>query len=171
MARLADHVVWLEGGRVRATGPLGPVLARLDVAGAFGDEAGAVVEARVARHDPAYELSALDSVWGTLWVRRLEREAGETVRVQVFARDVSLSLGEDADSTILNRFAARIVELAPAGPGQVLVRLGRPGITGSEGEEADDFLLARITQKSAEHLGLGPGAEVYARVKSVSLFD
>ena len=49
VARLADHLVLMEAGRVLADGPLPDMLARLDLPVAFGDDAGVVLDARGRR--------------------------------------------------------------------------------------------------------------------------
>jgi molybdate transport system ATP-binding protein len=59
----------------------------------------------------------------------------------------------------LNIFPARVEEIADANPSQVTVRLTAGGVP----------MLSRITRKSAAALGLSPGVEVYAQVKSVAL--
>jgi len=163
VARLADHMIWLDAGRVRAVGPLRDVLTRLDLAAERRDDAGAVVDAVVAEDDAEFELSGLDSAFGRLWVPRLAHPVGDAVRVRLLARDVSLSLEAEVRSSILNCFPARVAELGASENGQVLVRL-----VSRVGDEPE-VLLARITRKSCVELGLAPGTDVYARVKSVSL--
>ena len=56
VARLADHLVLLENGKVRASGPIGETLARVDLPLALDDDAGVVIEGTVSDHDPAYGL-------------------------------------------------------------------------------------------------------------------
>ena len=90
VARLADHLVLLDAGRVRATGPLTELLARPDLAWAGPDEAGVVLHAVVAEHDEHYALSRLRFAGGDLWLGRVPHALGEPVRVRVPARDVSL---------------------------------------------------------------------------------
>jgi len=165
VARLADHMLWLERGRVRGSGPLNELLARLDPSADPEDDTMAVLEARVAVHDVEFELTALESPCGRLWVPRLERPPGARVRVRILARDVSLSLDEEKRSSILNCFATRVLEIADSGPGQVLVYLA------CGDEPHDPRLLARITRKSCSLIGLQPGARVFARVKGVSLVE
>ena len=57
VARLADHLVLLENGRVIASGALQETLARLDLPTAHFDDAGAVIEAEVAQQDETYHLT------------------------------------------------------------------------------------------------------------------
>lgn len=163
VSRLADRLVWLVDGRVQAVGATAEVISHIDFAHWRGDEAVVVVDAVVHSHDDAYALTLLESPWGPVWTRRQARAPGSRVRVQLRASDVSLSLTPEAETSIMNQFALRILELRDAEPGEVLVRLGR------EGEASP--LLARITRRSRDRLGLAVGMEVYARVKSVALLD
>ncbi len=162
--RLADHMVWVEQGRVRDSGPLAAVTAQPDFVHWRGDDAGVVIEARVTEHIPADHLSELAGPWGPLWVRLQDRPVGAMVRLRVLARDVSLALTREADSTLLNQFAMQVAGLEPDAPGEVSVRL-----SGAASEPDAPDLWARITERSARHLGLSPGAEVFARVKAVAV--
>jgi molybdate transport system ATP-binding protein len=105
----------------------------------------------------------LASAWGELWVRRLDGEPGDPVRVHVRARDVSLSLEEGPPTSILNVLRLEVLELSEVAPGEVLVRLGRTT------QDPVPALLASVTSRSRDLLGLSPGLSVWARVKSVSL--
>jgi molybdate transport system ATP-binding protein len=161
VARLADHLVLLDAGRVRVAGPLRALLTRLDLAREQGIEAEAVVEARVADHDPIYHLTYLDFPGGRFSLARNSLPVGQRVRLRVLARDVSLTLERQTGTSILNIFPALVDGLAEDGPAQILVRLDVAGTP----------VLARITRKSASVLALAPGRRVYAQVKTVALLD
>ncbi len=163
VGRLADHMIWLVDGRVRAAGPTGSVIGQLDFAQARGDQAAVVVDAVVREHDEANALTLLDGPWGPVWVRRQQREPGRRVRLQIEASDVSLSLATEPLTTIMNQFSVRVAELRETLPGEVLVRM-----TGASREPG---LLALITRHSCQRLGITAGLDVYARVKSVALLD
>ena len=165
VARLADHMVWLKEGRVVDSGSVQEMLTKMDLALSHGDEAAAVLDTVVAGHDEKYYLTALDCRFGRLWVKAMERRLGESVRVRIPARDVSLSLEEETQSSILNIWRAEVVDIAVADPGQVLIKLCCPERKGSQP------LLARITIKSHDRLGLHIGSQVYARIKSVGLLE
>jgi molybdate transport system ATP-binding protein len=160
VARLADHLVLLEHGRVIASGALGETLARLDLPLAHFDDAGAVIEARVAQHDEAYHLTRLDFPGGELWVGRVAQPFGSVVRARVLARDVSIATQAPQGSSISNILNARIEEIRDEGPHKVIVRM-------QVGEAKT--LLARITRRSRDHLGLAAGMFVCAQVKSIAL--
>jgi molybdate transport system ATP-binding protein len=160
VARLADHLVLLDDGRVRAHGGLHEMLSRLDLASAFADDAGAVLDATIAEHDDADHLSRLEFRGGSLLVSRCAQAPGAHVRLRVRASDVSLSDRPPEGSSILNALAARVVEVgAGHTPGQWLVRLDVGG----------SLLMARITARSGRALQIEPGSRVWAQVKSVAV--
>ncbi|MBI5438904.1 MAG: molybdenum ABC transporter ATP-binding protein [Nitrosomonadales bacterium] len=160
VARLADQLVLMEQGRVIASGALNEVLGRLDLPTAHLDDAGAVIETTVAAHDEEYHLTRLDFSGGSLWVSRVEREIGSVVRARVLARDVSIATAAPQGSSISNILGARIAEIRDERTDRVNLRLS----VGS-----GQLLLSRITRRSCDHLGLTPGMEVFAQVKSVAL--
>jgi molybdate transport system ATP-binding protein len=53
VARLADHLVLLDAGRVTASGPTRELMTRLDLPLAHGDAAAAVIDAVVSAVEPA----------------------------------------------------------------------------------------------------------------------
>ena len=159
VARLAGTIVVLAGGRVAAVGPTAEVMARLDLDPLAGIEAaGAVLEATVQEHDAAYGLTALAVPGGILRVPRLNLAPGHRLRVRVRARDVSLATAEPRETSVLNVFRGRVVEIGP-----------RRGASVDVAVDIGARLTARITARSADALGLAPGTEVYALVKSVAV--
>jgi len=159
VARLADHLVLLDDGRVVASGPLNSVLSRIDLPATFADDAGVVIEAAVAEHE-ADELTRLEFPGGKIYVSRRHEPVGTPLRCRIHARDVSLALIPQAQTSILNCVSAVVVDLAPTDtPGHVLVKL----------EVTGEPLLARITKRSAENLGIRPGLTLSAQIKAVAL--
>jgi molybdate transport system ATP-binding protein len=159
VARLADHLVLLDDGRVAASGPLGETLARVDLPPAFADDAGVVLDTVLAGHEPD-ALSRLDFAGGTLLVARRPEALGTRLRCRIHARDVSLALRRPQDSSIVNLLPAVVTAVASTGtPGHVLVQL-RVGPTP---------VLARITERSRRELGIAPGCAAWIQIKGVSL--
>ncbi len=156
--QLADYIVLIESGRVRAHGPLGELLTRADLPFVRGDAAGSIIEAVAAEHEAAFGLTYVAFDGGRLAVPA-SPPIGAPVRVHVSARDVSIALAPPAQSSILNALPARVIDVTEHAPGRVMVRLA----VGSA------VLLARITQKSVSTLRLTPGQTVYAQIKSVAL--
>jgi molybdate transport system ATP-binding protein len=160
VARLADHLVLMDKGKVIASGALSETLARLDLPTAHFDDAGAVIEAAVARHDDPYHLTRLDFPGGSLWVGRIDQPPGSKVRARVLARDVSIATQQPQATSITNILSGIINEIRDEGPDKVLLR-----ITIGESQ----MLLSRITRRSCDQLSLFAGREVFAQVKSVAL--
>ena len=159
MARLVDHIVVMQQGRVVAEGPLAETLARIDLPIHLGDEAGAVLHGVVAERDATWDLARVDIDGGSLWIRDAGNALGHRVRVRILARDVSIALAR-FDSSIANAIPALVAEQgADEHPAQLLFRL----------QVGKDMLLARVTRRSAAHLGLAPGMNVWAQIKAVAL--
>lgn len=170
-ARLADHLVLMEAGRVKAAGPVAQMLARLDLTLSQADEAAAVLDATVLSHDPAYGQSRLDLAGWPLWVGLSEAALGSPVRARVLARDVSVALSRASDSSILNILPVCIEAVRDDGPDTVTLQLRLlPAIPTAQAESAaGPLLLARVTRRSFDHLGLHRGLSVFAQVKGAAL--
>ena len=160
VARLADYIVALDGGRVAAQGPLGETLARIDLPIRLGEDAGVVLEGEVAERDAHWHLARIAFPGGHLWVRDSGVPIGQHVRVRILARDISLALEPHSDSSILNVLPATVEQLADdTHPALALVKLNAAGAP----------LVARITRRSAAKLELRPGQAVWAQLKAVAL--
>lgn len=162
VARLADHLVVMEGGRVLANGPLTETLARLDLPMRRDEDAGVVIETTVTEIDSRWHLVRADFPGGSLWARDPNSHLGQRLRMRVLARDVSLALQPHDDTSILNSLPARVSEIADGGhPAVRLVRV----------EVGETPLLVRLTARSVDVLGLNTGQQVWAQVKSVAVID
>ncbi|MEA3276909.1 MAG: molybdenum ABC transporter ATP-binding protein [Pseudomonadota bacterium] len=159
VARLADHLVFLDAGRVRAEGPISDMLIRADLPLSHGSDAEAIIEAKVSGRDDAYHLSYLEFPGGSFTVAQKDLPLGQSVRLRILARDVSLTLEPQSGTSILNIFPAKVVELDDEDAAQITVRLEVGGV----------LILSRITRKSASLLGLQTGKTVYAQIKSVAV--
>ncbi|MBM1171769.1 molybdenum ABC transporter ATP-binding protein [Microvirga arabica] len=161
IARLATSVVVLSEGRVVASGPAAEVLRHTNFFEQGGlTEAGALIEARVLRHDERYELTELQARAGTLSVPRLPHPVGTSLRVRLRARDIILSLRAPEGLSALNVLPGFISSIDEAGRASVDVQLDCGG----------DPVVARVTRRSVEELGLKSGLAVHAIIKSIA-FD
>ncbi len=166
VARLADHVVLMDAGRAIAAGPVGDLLSRLDLPLPPGEDAGVVLQGTVGALDAPFHMARLDVPGAAFWTRDPALPVGHRIRLRVLARDVSLSLVAQPDSSILNQVPATVEAIADdTHPSQVLVRLRTRENAGTSA------LLARVTRRSAHALALAPGQAVWAMVKSVALLD
>lgn len=162
VARLADHLVLMNDGKALASGPIGETLARLDLPIAMGDDAGVVIEGSVVAYDTEYQLLSVALPHSDLRMRLAHTPlpSGKALRFKVQARDVSLNLHPDDQSSILNRLPVTVISEIPAdNTAHVLVRLDAAGTP----------LLARITRYSRDQLRLVPGQQLWAQIKSVAV--
>jgi molybdate transport system ATP-binding protein len=161
VTRLADTLVLLADGKVVAAGPVGEILARLDLGDAIDrDSAGAVMTATVVAHDPVTGVTRLAHPAGDLFHPLLVAPVGSKVRLRVRARDVALAVGDPGLISIRNRLHCVVAEIAERAGGAVDVRMSAGG----------DALVARITRDAAAALGLAVGQQVIALFKAAA-FD
>jgi molybdate transport system ATP-binding protein len=156
VARLADEVVVLEAGRVKAQGSAFDLLTDIDAITGI-PPLGAVFEAAVHEHH-GDGLTVLAFDGGVLYVRRLARPVGARVRVRLRAEDIMLAL-KSPEAISANNVLACTVKAIRAGGDEADVQL-MCGAT---------RLVARITAASRARLKLEPGLAVYAIVKSVTV--
>ena len=158
ICQLCDQLMIIDGGQSIVAGELQDVLLRTDIPVLGGEEAGAVVFARVRDYIADYGLSKLITSAGPMWVRG-EYEPETRVRVRLRANDVSICRQTPTDTSILNTLPARVIRVRPETKVSVLVHL----------QAADDQILARITRKSSDELKLDTDDEVVAQIKSISV--
>ena len=159
VARLATSIAVIDAGRLLAFGPAARLLSDPETAPLLGlRDAGAILTARVAEQ-AADGLTRLDTPAGPLWLPRVQTTIGHSLRVRIAASDVMLALTRPEGLSALNVLPATVRAVRDGdGPG-ALVQLDLGG----------QALLARVTRRSATALGLQPGLELFAVVKSVSV--
>lgn len=162
VARLADHLLLIDAGRIVASGALTEVLTRLDLPLKLGSDSGAVIEGQIAEVDREWHLVRVGFDGGSLWTRDQGIAAGSKVRVRVLANDVSLARERSDSTSIQNVLQGRIDAIGDdAHPGQLLVRVC----------VGDVALLASVTRRAAAALDLKAGEQVWVQVKSVALLE
>ena len=160
VARLADHLVVLDKGNVKAQGPVSAVLTQVVNPVVVGEDAGALIAGHIGQVDTQWHLSRIDFEGGCVWMRDAGLPVGKAVRIRILARDVSLATSEPQNTSIQNQLRGTIQSITPdAHPSQVLVVLK----CGAE------EVMARVTKRAVDELGLLVGQPVWAQVKSVAL--
>jgi molybdate transport system ATP-binding protein len=161
VVRLADRLVLLDRGRVTASGPIDEVMGRLDLSGEGGaGEAGTVLSTEIVAIDRAEGLATAVFPGGRLILPAGGLSEGDRPRLHIRARDVAIATERPSGISILNVLPAMVEALQAPQDGMVDVRLSL----------GPARLVARITRRSAETLGLFPGKNVHALIKSVA-FD
>ncbi|KPK27332.1 MAG: molybdenum ABC transporter ATP-binding protein [Nitrospira bacterium SG8_3] len=162
VVQLAKTLLLLKEGSLAAIGPLGEVFSQVGIRRVISDShIGAVIDTRVAEHDVEFGLTTLAFPGGRLSVPHQQYSIGDSLRVQILARDVSLVASPPAFQTsVLNVLEATVMEIGPIESNQPFVDIkldiGCP-------------LLATITRKSLAALKLRPGQKVHAQIKAVAL--
>ncbi len=160
VVRLGDTLVLIEGGQVRACGPVGEIAARADLTLAAREDALGVLRGRVARHDAARRLTEMACGADIVRVPLMTASPGAPVRLVVPAREVILALEAPRAVSVNNVLPATVLALvSDAATHAALVSLGLSG----------GRLLARVTLDAAERLGLRAGLPVLALIKSMSV--
>ena len=160
LALLADTVVLLEGGRLRASGPIAELASDASLPLAVRDDAGAVLDLVVEDHDAARRLTRLVSTDLRLVVPLLGKPPGTQVRVRIPAREIILAVALPGMTSVHNTLEGqvrRVVDDPTRAAALVEIGLG------------DSVLLARVTHDAVERLALLPGAAVVALVKSTAI--
>lgn len=157
-AQLADYLVLLENGHVQASGGATETLARLDLPLAHDKQAAVVWQTVITGHEAEYKLTQAEFNGGILNLPMILASVGTKLRIQIQARDVSLTLKAPSQTSILNVLPAIVSAITDDQDGQTIVQL----------QVGKEVLLSHITGKSAQLLGLQPGMPVFVQIKGTS---
>ena len=160
LARLADHVVLLDRGRVVGQGRLSEVASRVDMPLALRDDAAGVLNGFLHSHDDERGLSAIACAGLVFWVPKLDCAVQSPLRLRIPAREVFVALEAPHEISVNNIFPATVSAIARDDVAKAaLVELD---IGGGQ-------LVSRMTLDAADRLRLRQGAPVLALVKSMSV--
>ncbi|MEQ5776714.1 molybdenum ABC transporter ATP-binding protein [Thalassospira sp. NFXS8] len=185
VARLADNMVVMENGQVRASGSVFDILARTDLTALTGQfDTGAVIPATVTGHNKQGGISYLGCAGHQLIVpllppSPLDRDAAPDMianlpprqtRLHIRARDVMIATTIPDAISANNILPTTIFALTPVTPDgiDVALRLGH-NHSNTEKPLTSPVIHARITAWSAQRLDLQLGQQVYAIIKSVTV--
>ena len=161
VAQLADTLVVMEAGKVIAKGGLTETFNQIDFSYTQDKAASSVWKVTLCRHEPDFHLSCVEVDNNKLSLPLMTAPIGTQLRIQIYAKDISLTLEAPKASSILNILPATIKEIKNDNHGQCTVRL----------ELGSQSLLAHITQKSAQSLGLKNEMPLYVQIKGTSLLS
>jgi molybdate transport system ATP-binding protein len=120
-----------------------------------------VWQATIIEHETAYHLTRVAFAGGELSLPAIDAALGAALRIQIYARDVSITLEAAQRTSILNVLPATITDIVDDEDGQSVVRL----------QVGSQTLLAHITRKSAQLLALQKGMMVYVQIKGTSILN
>jgi len=163
VSRLADYLVLMEQGSVEASGDIFELSTQTDLAFNHESDAAVIITAKFVESNIKYNLMVLDFDGVKISVINNENKKslsiGDSVRLRLAARDISITLEHQPDTSILNIIPVVVDDIIEENKAQVLVRL----------RTNNNIILSRITRKSVDDIDLQKGKAVYAQVKSVAL--
>ncbi|MFG1431255.1 molybdenum ABC transporter ATP-binding protein [Xanthobacter sp. V2C-8] len=160
VARLADTLVLISKGHIEAAGPVGEVLARADLPFSTGTNAGAVLSARIGRHDCARWLTEIDAGGVKILVPIMDRPPGTPVRVRIPASEVALALEEPQAISTNNVIAGTVRNVRETEDKTMAL---------AEVAVGDTLFLSQLTPDSRHDLDIQPGKPVLALFKSIGV--
>jgi molybdate transport system ATP-binding protein len=159
VARIADHLVLLDRGRVAAAGAPGELSGRLDLPLLVDrPDVGAILLGKVAAQDDARGVTRVSVGAAEFVLSHIDLPPGHGVRLRVLARDVAIGTQQPEGLSVQNVLSCRLAALADRPNGRCLLQLDLGGAT----------MLALLTADSARRLRLQAGQQVFALVKSVA---
>ncbi|WP_319485725.1 molybdenum ABC transporter ATP-binding protein [uncultured Cohaesibacter sp.] len=162
--RLADQMVLMERGKVKAAGSLQTLLSDPSLSLSSMPEAASVLTGTLTAMDDAFGISTIVVSGQRFQIPGVKGPIGRSVRLRIEASDVALSRHmPEGTSSILNTPSVTIETIQPFGQHMTNVFLGL-------GEDLDrQTLIARISRKSLHALDLRVGDRLQAMIKSVSM--
>jgi molybdate transport system ATP-binding protein len=160
VARLADRVIMLAGGRVRGQGTVSEILGpRLGI-GQDRFTRVAVINGKDPVYDERYGLTSVEHPAGRISIAgRLSQHDGH-VRIVVRATDVTLSLSKPNEISVRTMLKGTVAGIEEEKGPVVIAEVALAG---------GDRLAAAITRKAVDELGLDNGDTVYCLIKAVSI--
>ncbi|WP_319930722.1 molybdenum ABC transporter ATP-binding protein ModC [Xenorhabdus santafensis] len=157
--RLADNVIVMDKGKVRATGTLEDVWSSSVLRPWLQKESlCSILKVSVMEHHERYHMTAVAVSDKALWLPALDVVPGTDLRIRIDASDVSLVLEPPRVSSVRNTLQVKVLEFFED-EGQVDVKLAL----------REHCLWARVTSWAREELNLREGQWLYAQIKGVSL--
>lgn len=162
VARLADHLVVMEQGRLLASGGLTDILSRIDLPIRLGEDAGVIIEAQITEVDSQWHLARVEFAGGSLWTKDQGFSIGRKVRVRILARDVSLANVPTEQSSIQNVLQGHVDAISE--DNHVALALVRVRV-------GNHIIISRLTKRAANALGVVVNQPVWVQIKSVALME
>ena len=155
VARLADHVLVIEGGRIVARGTPEQALAPH----LHGGERVSVLTGRAGPHDEAYGLTPLIHDAGRITIAGKLAEHHET-RIVIRASDVTLATAIPRNLSVRTALKGRVASIErDQGPAAIITVALQGG----------QQLAAAATRKAIDELKLAEGTKVWCLIKAVSI--
>jgi len=167
IAQLCDHMLVMGENRLLQHGPAREVLPGLGLQAARPEDtgdAGSLIQATVTGFNESYSIIDMMVGGQSMQVIGHEQPASEQVRLFLAARDIAIATARPRQLSIRNILSAKVTRIAPlSGSARGLIAIHL------EVDGSGESLCAHISKIAQEDLGLKPGAEVYALIKSARI--
>lgn len=162
VVRLADLVVLIRAGKVKAIGRPDEVLTTASNDGAEKRfDRVSILTAKVAGFNEPYGLTKLNHAAGTIWFPAQIDPIGGSARVLIKAIDVVLALKRPDNTSIQSVLHGQV--------GQIDQDQDK-GLAMAEVElDGGERLFSMVTRHAVDQLGLSRGVEIFALIKSSAL--
>jgi molybdate transport system ATP-binding protein len=165
ISSIADYLVQIENGTVIRQGTIVDMLAEPNFLLNENDERSVILTGQVAENLGEWQLIRvqLDAPSSeSIMITGQASLVGHSVRLQVAAKDVSISLSKHADQSVLNILPCSVKAIHyPPSKAHALVELSFSAQT----------LFAQITRKSVNLLSIAPNMQIWAQIKAVAILD
>jgi len=159
VARLADHVIVIKGGRIAGTGTPETALAQhLNAHGERFDRV-SVLTGRAGPYDSAYGLTPLNHQAGQITIAG-KLEKNREARIVIRATDVTLATGAPQHLSVRTALKGYITAIERDEDPAAIVTVTLAG-----GQK----LAAAATRKAIDDMKLAVGTEVWCLIKAVSI--
>ncbi|MDX1737977.1 MAG: ATP-binding cassette domain-containing protein, partial [Alphaproteobacteria bacterium] len=160
VSQLTDHLVLIDKGKILAEGDPQTLTTNPSLAKHLEDfDAGTILNAIIYRQDEKYGLSQLEFSGGFLHVPYTEGKIGDSVRVRIKARDITLALKDPDQISMLNRLMGKVESITEVDLRHAYVKIKVGNVS----------LMARITRKSIDTLGIKKHMPIFCLIKAVTL--
>ncbi len=158
---LADHLLLIEKGEVRAKGSLYDVWNNTLLQPWFGTQTrSALVTVKLLAHDHQYKLTQVDLSGQNLWLPFVDKALGALLRLRIYAKDISIVKTHPTDSSIRNIFSVIIVAIEKKPDSSECLLSLKVG---------EHIVFANITCWAADELDIAVGDSIYAQLKNVCI--
>ncbi|MDB1126316.1 molybdenum ABC transporter ATP-binding protein ModC [Vibrio algarum] len=164
--RLADHILLMDEGHIVTSGSLETVWGSdaMKPWQSFSEQS-SLFEATICQHHDKYALSKVRlNTETSMWVQHIDEPIHSSIRLQIRANDVSITLQKAVGTSIRNILPATIKQID-----LIETKQGNQNVSVTLDLGQICMLKANVTKWAFDDLKLQPGQKVYAQIKGVSV--
>ena len=160
VVKLADHIIVLEKGLLKASGSLQSVLSNVDLPVKLEGKLGVVLRGKVTGKDSRWNLLTVKVGNTEITAPAGGEQIGDSMSLQVLAKDVSIIAVKPDSTSILNVLAGKVTGIRQED--NLIDSLVQIDCDGQK-------FLSLVNNKSLSLLNIQEGSDVWIQFKSMSL--